>query len=230
MIKPRLEIGEDGNLYRLTPSQVADSRDLIAQFARAQPCVERNLFEGMSLKLYPDSTGQEPVVMSEITEFELRTWFAPWTDENGASHLIPVWGETTVAVETAGHMKFGSDTNFCFFFFTQGRDSLVVWRHIGSGKLYRPPLRNIFGDGKVCMGHQWSAHTTGSLFERHRVAKEWFLATKANADLSHDAGGIRESLMFDPETLEWDQVPASTEPALTTLRVQSSPVFEGFFA
>jgi hypothetical protein len=238
--KPRYEIGADGGLYRWTAQAVAGAKEVLTNYAKAQPCIVRDLLPGCDLKVYP--TSRAPVIRCRIDTFILRTWFAPWTDENGVTQLTPVWKDTGCAVETSAAFIPDAGQQLWFFHDTDGsRINYIMWWDSVAQKGYLPPFNNVFGDGHICMGPAWDNDRVDkggpTMFDKALRARDYYAhETSSNADLSGRTDATRAMLSFHPESRAHNTVSCFGEceaeasaKAATYLAPLTGHIFDGFF-
>jgi hypothetical protein len=238
--KPRYEIGADGGLYRWSPALVDGAKQLLANYAKAQPTIVRNIIgNGVDMKVYPNN--RAPVLRCMIESFTLRTWFAPWTDESGVTRITPVWTNTGVAVESSAEFFPSHGQSLWFFHDTSNNVNYVMWWDAVANKGYLPPFNNVFNDGRICMGPAWDNGDVDrggpTMFDKALRARNYYAhETSSNADLSGSSDRTRAMLSFTPDTMKHDNVScfgddadAASDIASKQLSPLSGHIFDGFF-
>jgi hypothetical protein len=238
--KPRYEIGTDGKLYRWSPALVDGAKELLTNYAKAQPTIVRNIIgNGVDMKVYPNN--RAPVLRCQIGSFTLRTWFAPWTDEEGVTQLMPVWKDTGCAAETVVEFFPAHGQSLWFFHDTSNNVNYVMWWDAVANKGYLPPFCNVFNDGKICMGHAWDNGNVDrggpTMFDKALRARDHYAhETSSNADLQASTDAARVMLSFHPESKGHNYVSCfganddeAAAIAARHLQPLSGHIFDGFF-
>jgi len=222
----RYEFTPAGELVRWTPAIVADADRVLNSYARTRPSIaDNNLLPGYRVQV---SASGAWTVGNKVDRCIINTHFAPVVDENGDSWLAPTYSATATSIETSCEVQMSSISSVDMWFFVRPSYCYLVWHDRVGNKLHIPPFNNIYNDGKVCMGREFSLDATVGAARCWERSWQWFNTTNSNTDLSSGASPLR----FHPETKQlrsYTDNRSQTEELLRRCSTVSNAVFEGFF-
>ena len=168
------------------------TNDFLAKLVEIPSIVIKNPIDGVSA-IALGAKGNSLYLATELPYLTFNTWYkagSPIINGENVPNLVPVWTEREGAIKMS--LDWYPPKYMSLIFISAFRpaqanaweyyDTLLVAK-IGD-QIHRPPIPNIYSDGRICMGNHFERPTQETpIFEAFEYAVNDFTESEYNSDL-----------------------------------------------